>query len=106
MSRVRLLFLLSRAESLLGQAPDADGGRNDTASTGARRAVETFVVTLRDRLLRSREVDLSASDCFTLGTRAADGVFAWLESERREVEAAVTRPAGRMTMRTPNGVTP
>lgn len=93
-SRVRLLFLLSRAESLLGQALDAGGGRNETARSAAKRAVDTFVATLRDRLLSSRDIQLSASDCFTLGTRAADGVFGWLESERREVDAALARPAG------------
>lgn len=95
-SRVRLLFLVSRAESLLAMALDSEAtlGSGRGVRAEAQRAVQTFVVTLRERVLETPTVTLSADDCFTLATRAVDGVFAWVEAERRELASSLGALAG------------
>ncbi|BAL23178.1 nitrate- and nitrite sensing domain-containing protein [Azoarcus sp. KH32C] len=90
-SRVRLLFLLSRAESLMTQAQAPGAAAMTEVPAEARRAVATFVAALRDRLIASREIELSASECFTLGTSAIDAVFAWLAHEQRVLDAALAQ---------------
>ncbi|NMF97425.1 nitrate- and nitrite sensing domain-containing protein [Aromatoleum toluolicum] len=89
-SRVRLLFLLSRAESLLAQVVKASGG-SGAGSTDAGRAVDRFVAALRDRLLASGDIQLTAGECFTLGTAAIDRVFELLGAECALVEASLAR---------------
>jgi hypothetical protein len=88
---VRLLFLLSRAESLMAQAQAPGAATATEVPAEARRSVATFVAALRDRLIASREIELSAGECFTLGTSAIDAVFAWLAHEQRAVDAALAQ---------------
>ena len=97
-ARVRLRFLIGRAETLLARA-DAVG---DVATCGeAATAVRTFVSIVREQLLGDEPVVLSATECFAAGTRAVDAVFAWLERERRalveRIESGDTGIVGRMS---------
>lgn len=94
-SRVRLLFLLSRADSLLAQVMRTSGGLGN-AGADASRAVERFVVALRDRLLAASAIQLTAAECFSLGTSAIDSVFALLEVERAVVEHSLRGARGRI----------
>ncbi|MFN3986490.1 MAG: nitrate- and nitrite sensing domain-containing protein [Rhodocyclaceae bacterium] len=99
--RVRLQYLVARAERLLADAgavasPDAGG-----PAQAAAGAVVAFLNMLRIRLLhedgRSQgagrgldgDVDIAADEVFALGTAAVDGVFAWLEAERRALAGAL-----------------
>jgi len=99
-SRVRLAFLAARCETLLGQALAAAGGRNAVVCGEARQAVAAYVAAIRERLLVTREIGISAADYFALATRAMDAVFAWLEAQKRDAAASLeqlgagARPSG------------
>ncbi|HRP95319.1 MAG TPA: nitrate- and nitrite sensing domain-containing protein [Rhodocyclaceae bacterium] len=86
-SRVRLMFLVARAEALLAQASDGACDGSAAARIEAARAVKTFAAAVRDELLAPGAIALGAGDCFALGTRGVDAVFAWLEIERRDLAA-------------------
>lgn len=88
-ARVRLVFLLSRAESLLGNALGASKGASTPEQDEAMVAVQTFVRTMRDRLLGAGGVSIPAAECFALATQAVDGVFAWQDLERRRIAVAL-----------------
>ena len=88
-ARVRLVFLRSRAESLLGTARSAARRESGPEQEQASEAVQTFVRTVRERLLGVDDVKISAAECFALATHAVDGVFAWQELERRRIAIAL-----------------
>lgn len=72
-TRVRLMFLVSRAETLLEQA--GNGGE-----ANARRAIETvrrLVQTIRSGMLAPSGVSLPADTYFAEATQAIDAVYAW-----------------------------
>jgi hypothetical protein len=83
--RVRLVFLLSRAESLLGTALGATRGASAPEQDQAMVAVQTYVRAMRERLLGADGVRIPAGECFALATQAVDSVFAWQDLERRRI---------------------
>lgn len=87
-TRVRLVFLLSRAESLLATASNAAKGESCAQQEQASLAVQNFVRALRQRLLGGG-VSIAAAECFALATQAVDGVFVWQAIERERIEAAL-----------------
>ncbi len=87
-ARVRLMFLVSRSESLLKQAMQVAGDRQTLA---AAHAVAALTGMVRQQLLAERTVVVSAEAYFATATEAIDAVFAWIEAcgedIRRELEA-------------------
>lgn len=87
-ARVRLMFLIGRAESLLKQAASAMGDRE---AANARRAVIRLIETIRQRLLAERAIGITAEAYFETATQAIDALFAWIEvcgqDIRRELDA-------------------
>jgi hypothetical protein len=75
-ARVRLMFLIGRAEALLGQATKAHDAGDTSDQT--RQAVAAMCSTVRTRMLLSTGVVVSAADYFALSTRAIDLVFSWI----------------------------
>lgn len=74
-ARVRLMFLISRAETLLAQAcAEGDLG---VAGARAKDAVEQMAQSIRGNLLASAGVTLGADAYFTIATRAVDSVLEW-----------------------------
>jgi len=77
-ARVRLMFLVTRAESLLDQACAADGGGRQGAAT--QNAVQALAELVRQRMLgRGGSVDVSADDYFNQASRTINGVYAWID---------------------------
>lgn len=75
-ARVRLLFLIGRAEALLEQAVAAhDGGG---ATRQSQLAIQHMANTVRTRMLLSSGVVVSSADYFALATQAIDRVFEWI----------------------------
>jgi len=87
-SRVRLMFLIGRAESLIEQAAMAEPGGEGVAA--CRESIALLAHTVRTRLLLSTGVLVSASEYFDLSTRAIEDVFAWGSLCGRELEVALT----------------
>jgi len=75
-ARVRLVFLIARAETLLTQA--LAGGQGSVRAETASRAVEQMAQLVRGRLLPSSGVSVTAQDYFNGATQAVDAVFAWI----------------------------
>lgn len=73
-ARVRLGFLVSRAESLLLATRRADRPR---AAETAQRAVDDLLATLRKHVLGEARVSVGAETYFQTATRAIDAVFVW-----------------------------
>lgn len=90
-ARVRLMFLISRAETLLDQANVAWNGGLPTRK--CRLAVEELASTVRTQMLLSSGVAVSSSEYFALASRAIDAVFEWIDNCAGEVESG-TAPAG------------
>lgn len=76
-ARVRLMFLIGRAESLLDQASRADAGNDHIRQ--ARQAVQALAETVRGRMLHSNGVDVSSSEYFSLASRAIERVYGWMD---------------------------
>lgn len=77
-ARVRLGFLLARAESLLAAACRAD---QSTEAGQAQQAVVRLLEILRQDLLAASPPRVSAQTCFAVATEAIDGVFAWIDAQ-------------------------
>lgn len=96
--RVRLQYLVARAERLLADAGAAPSPDTSGAARAAVGSAAAFLSMLRIRLLHEdagdrgldRGVDIAAEEVFALGTAAVDGVFAWLEAERRALAAVLS----------------
>ncbi|MBX3668468.1 MAG: nitrate- and nitrite sensing domain-containing protein [Rhodocyclaceae bacterium] len=95
--RVRLLFLISRAETLLQQA-QADAAASHAAGAASRLVAELAAV-LRTEMLHAEGVRVASADYFAMATRAIDSVFAWIDASGSEIAAGIAArmqtPAGR-----------
>lgn len=91
-ARVRLMFLIARAESLLSQALAA--GDDGLAGDRAKSAVEEMARTIRLGMLASAGVAVSADAYFAVATRAIDAVFAWGRLCGGQLQADIAGPAG------------
>lgn len=81
-ARVRLLFLISRAESLLEQAVAAHDVGSETLR--AQQAIRQMISTVRTRMLFSSGVVVTSSEYFSLATDAIDRVFTWVHACEEE----------------------
>lgn len=93
-ARVRLMFLVARAESLLEQAcaaadPGVLGGR-------AKSAVALMASTVRMEMLDASGVTLSADSYFALSTRAVDAVLEWARDCGSRVGRDISNAAGAL----------
>jgi len=75
-ARVRLMFLVARAETLLSQANEV-GGRGPMAEKAAL-AVQQMARVIRTRMLLSSGISVAAQEYFDIATVAVDSVFAWI----------------------------
>lgn len=92
-ARVRLMFLIGRAESLLDQATRADAGNEHIRQ--ARQAVQQLAEMVRGRMLHSAGVDVSSADYFALASGAIERVYAWMD----EVASRLSRQSSQPTVR-------
>jgi len=94
-ARVRLMFLIGRAEALLEQAMQAnDGGR---VTVQARAAIRDLTHTVRTSMLLSDGVSVSPENYFAVATRAIDSVVAWIEQSGNQLQN-LTRASGSPTL--------
>lgn len=82
-ARVRLMFLISRAEALLEQAATAHNHGQWTLQT--RLAVQEMARTVRTSMLLSHGVVVSPEAYFSMATRAIDAVYAWIGACSSEI---------------------
>jgi len=75
-ARVRLMFLISRAEALLEQAATADNHGAFTLQT--RLTVQEMARTVRTSMLLSHGVVVSPEQYFSIASQAIDAVYAWI----------------------------
>ncbi|MDQ8022654.1 MAG: nitrate- and nitrite sensing domain-containing protein [Moraxellaceae bacterium] len=73
-ARVRLMFLVTRATTLIGQA---SGGTTESVTVLARQAVDSLLGAVRRDILTGSEVKISAESYFATATAAIDAVYAW-----------------------------
>lgn len=76
-ARVRLMFLVARAEALLSQVTASCGKTMD--GDAAVQAVQQMVRVVRTQLLLSTGINVGADAYFQIATRAIDSVFVWIE---------------------------
>ncbi|MBT0961315.1 nitrate- and nitrite sensing domain-containing protein [Denitromonas iodatirespirans] len=74
-ARVRLMFLVARAENLLAQA--SNGVSRGRCADEAEAAVQAMAQMVKTRLLARAAVGVSVQEVFEVASRAVDGVFAW-----------------------------
>jgi len=92
-TRVRLMFLVARAENLLDQA-----GGGEANARRAIDAVRRLVMTVRSGMLAPAGVSLAADTYFAEATQAIDAVYAWAADCGDEIarvvggEAAANEP--------------
>lgn len=88
-ARVRLMFLMARAEALLHQASEVggQGGKSDKAAL----AVQEMARVLRTRMLLRSGISVAAQDYFDIATAAIDSVFALINESGTELAAAGSR---------------
>lgn len=88
-ARVRLMFLIARAEALLSQAANAGNGLPDADQ--AMLAVQQMARVVRTQMLLSSGITVSAEEYFQIATRAVDAVFGWIERCGRVVSTSLDR---------------
>lgn len=88
-ARVRLMFLVARAETLLSQASGACCSRPE--ADRASLAVQQMARVVRTQMLLSSGIKISAEDYFQIATQAVDGVFGWIEGCGHSVAASLDR---------------
>lgn len=88
-ARVRLMFLMARAEALLHQANEVggQGGKSDKAAL----AVQEMARVLRTRMLLRSGISVAAQDYFDIATAAIDSVFVLINESGTELAAAGSR---------------
>jgi hypothetical protein len=86
-ARVRLLFLVNRADQLLERSAGAGEGER------AQQAAARFLALLRDEVLGCAQPATDAATCFRLGSVAVDAVYAWIAAERAALGAPDAAPA-------------
>lgn len=82
-SRVRLMFLVARAESLLRQAGEVAGQGREGME--AASAVQQLARLIRTQMLQSSGITLDAQDYFSVATAAIDLVFAWITASGKQL---------------------
>lgn len=87
-ARVRLMFLVSRAESLIEQACAVDG-----KGALAAQKVKALALTIRTHLLSSQQVGVTAEAYFAESTQAIDAVFQWARDGGQALEAEISEVA-------------
>jgi hypothetical protein len=75
-ARVRLMFLIARAEALLKQAGDT--GERGQKADQAMLAVYEMARVIRTQMLLSSGISVAAPDYFAIASAAIDSVFAWI----------------------------
>ncbi|MEY4593060.1 MAG: hypothetical protein RIR18_1955 [Pseudomonadota bacterium] len=83
-ARVRLLFLISRAEALLEQAVAAHG--SGVMTSRSQQAIKEMVATVRTRMLFSSGVVVKSEEYFEMSTKAIDLVFEWIGACERSTQ--------------------
>ena len=92
-ARVRLMFLIARAEALLSQA--SEGEMRSAKAEGAAVAVQQMARLVRTRMLVSSGVNVTVQEYFEVATRAVDAVFEAIADNGRQLAGAgLQRPAG------------
>lgn len=86
-ARVRLMFLIGKAESLLRRIGTADRGAGDLA----RHAVSTMAQMVRRSMLMSSGVGVSTDVYFMMSSRGIDAVLDWARSCGAEMEARLAQ---------------
>jgi hypothetical protein len=86
-SRVRLMFLVSRAEFLLDQS--CAGVELDQVGQYARAAVQRLASTVRGEMLAAANVSVSADAYFTTATQAIDAVLDWAHHSAAQIESSL-----------------
>lgn len=84
-ARVRMMFLLSRAESLVSQACEVDAKGADAALK-----VRALAVLTREKMLNSQHVEATADSYFAEASRAIDTVFDWVADCRIQLEHSLS----------------
>ncbi|QID17315.1 hypothetical protein G3580_06445 [Nitrogeniibacter mangrovi] len=80
-ARVRLLFLIARAEALVAQSTRDPAVAGEAAVRDrARHCVAEMARVVRADMLMRAGVTVSADDYFALATQTIDAVFAWIEA--------------------------
>jgi hypothetical protein len=80
-ARVRLMFLVARAEALVGQAASGAAGNSERrARDSAARRVGEMARVVRSEMLMSAGVSVTADEYFALATESIDAVFAWIDA--------------------------
>lgn len=85
-ARVRLMFLVARAEALLNQAGEA--GRRGPKADKAALAVQEMARVIRTRMLLSSGISVAAQEYFDIATAAVDSVFSWINESGTELVVA------------------
>lgn len=92
-ARVRLMFLIARAEALLSQA--AEGEMRSAQAESAALAVQQIARLVRTRMLVSSGINVTVQEYFEVATRAVDAVFASIAENGKQLAGdGLNRPAG------------
>lgn len=75
-ARVRLMFLTTRAESLLQQSMAFTGP--GTSADMARMAVEEMIKVIRCDMLGAQNINVATNDYYLVATTAIDAVYGWI----------------------------
>lgn len=84
-ARVRLMFLIGRAEALLEQAIQANDGGRHTSDT--RNCLQQLSRTVRTSMLLNDGVRVTPETYFSTATRAIDAVIAWIDASGEQLHA-------------------
>lgn len=84
--RVRLMFLVARAEVLLKQASEA--GAQGAVAEKAARGVQQMARVIRTQMLLSSGITVAAQDYFEVASGAIDHVFAWIDDSGIQLKQA------------------
>lgn len=82
-ARVRLMFLIARAEALLDQA--SEQGIRGAQAERASVAVQQMARLVRTRMLVSSGINVTVQEYFDGATLAVDAVFGWIAESGREL---------------------
>ena len=92
-ARVRLMFLIARAEALLSQA--AEGEMRSAQAESAALAVQQMARLVRTRMLVSSGINVTVQEYFEVATRAVDAVFDSIAENGRQLAGdGLHRPTG------------
>lgn len=94
-ARVRLMFLVGRAEALLEQAIQANDGGELTLRV--RSSLQHMARTVRTSMLLSDGVRVSPDEYFSVVTQVIDAVIAWIEHSGQLLQPLATRSGDAAT---------